>query len=144
MLGRLALIWVSQKVSSVKASRLSVLNTRIARGQSCYVYLHSPSHRVSYPYPRTISSLTRINSLELIVWFVPSLIGGAVAVSFVGFVLGPMYPILMSYAARVLPRWLLSGSVGWIASLGQAGSAMLPFITGAVANNSGIKTLQPM
>ncbi|KAF8911914.1 major facilitator superfamily domain-containing protein [Mucidula mucida] len=82
--------------------------------------------------------------LELVVWFVPSLIGGAVAVSFVGFVLGPMYPILMSYAGRVLPRWLLAGCIGWIASLGQTGSAILPFITGAVANKAGISTLQPM
>ncbi|KAF9042586.1 MFS general substrate transporter [Hymenopellis radicata] len=83
-------------------------------------------------------------SLELVVWLVPSLIGDAVAVSFVGFVLGPMYPIVMSYAGRVLPRWLLGGCVGWIAGLGQAGSAILPFITGAVANKAGIATLQPM
>ncbi|KAK0460110.1 MFS general substrate transporter [Desarmillaria tabescens] len=82
--------------------------------------------------------------LELIVWFVPSLIGGAVAVSLVGFVLGPMYPILMSHTGRVLPRWLLSGSIGWIAGLGQAGSALFPFMTGAVANKAGIESLQPM
>ncbi len=55
-----------------------------------------------------------------------------------------MYPILMSYAGRVLPRWLLAGCIGWIASLGQTGSAILPFITGAVANKAGISTLQPM
>lgn len=88
--------------------------------------------------------LTRSYRLELVVWLVPSLIGDAVAVSFVGVVLGPMYPIVMSYAGRVLPRWLLGGCVGWIAGLGQAGSAILPFITGAVANKAGISTLQPM
>ncbi|KAF8900936.1 major facilitator superfamily domain-containing protein [Mucidula mucida] len=74
----------------------------------------------------------------------PALIGGAVAVSFVGFVLGPMYPIIMSYAGRVLPRWLLTGSIGWIGSLGQAGSAFLPFVTGAVAQKAGIASLQPL
>ncbi|KAG7444073.1 MFS general substrate transporter [Guyanagaster necrorhizus] len=82
--------------------------------------------------------------LELVVWFVPSLIGGAVAVSLVGFVLGPMYPILMNHTGRILPRWLLSGSIGWIAGLGQAGSALFPFMTGAVANKAGIESLQPM
>ncbi|KAF9034213.1 MFS general substrate transporter [Hymenopellis radicata] len=118
MAGRLVLLWVNQKVSSIGLE----LGDRIA------MFLY------------TAIAI----GLELIVWFVPSLIGGAVAVSFVGFVLGPMYPILMSYAGRVLPRWLLAGCIGWIASLGQTGSAVLPFITGAVANKAGISTLQPM
>ncbi|KAF8172836.1 major facilitator superfamily domain-containing protein [Mycena galopus ATCC 62051] len=82
--------------------------------------------------------------LELVVWFVPSLIGGAVAVSFIGVFLGPMYPIVMNHAGRVVPRWLLSGSVGWIAGFGQAGSAILPFVTGAIASKTGIRALQPM
>ncbi|KAG6377546.1 major facilitator superfamily domain-containing protein [Boletus reticuloceps] len=49
--------------------------------------------------------------LQLVVWFVPSLIGGAVAVSIIGVLLGPMYPITMNHAGRVLPAWLLTGNV---------------------------------
>ncbi|KAF9443949.1 hypothetical protein P691DRAFT_678516, partial [Macrolepiota fuliginosa MF-IS2] len=75
---------------------------------------------------------------------VPSLIGGAVAVSIVGVLLGPMYPIAMNQAGRVLPRWLLTGSIGWIAGFGQAGSAALPFMTGAISSRHGIKSLQPL
>ena len=82
--------------------------------------------------------------LVLVVWLVPSLIGGAVAVSFVGVLLGPVYPIVMNHASRVLPPRLLNGSIGWIAGFGQAGSALLPFITGALANQAGIKSLQPL
>ncbi|RPD61356.1 MFS general substrate transporter [Lentinus tigrinus ALCF2SS1-6] len=82
--------------------------------------------------------------LELVVWLVPSLIGGAVAVSFVGVLLGPIYPIVMNHAGRVLPPWLLTGSIGWIAGFGQAGSAVLPFMTGALASRVGIKSLQPL
>lgn len=82
--------------------------------------------------------------LELVVWFVPSLVGGAVAVSVIGILLGPMYPIAMNHAGRVLPRWLLTGSIGWIAGCGQAGSALLPFMTGAIASKSGIVILQPL
>lgn len=37
-----------------------------------------------------------------------------------------------------------AGSIGWIAGCGQAGSALLPFITGAVASKSGIEVLQPL
>ncbi|TFY51343.1 hypothetical protein EVJ58_g10619 [Rhodofomes roseus] len=82
--------------------------------------------------------------LELIVWFVPSLIGGAVAVAFVGVVLGPIYPIVMNHSGRILPPWLLTGCIGWIAGFGQAGSAFLPFLTGLLASREGIKTLQPL
>lgn len=55
-----------------------------------------------------------------------------------------MYPIAMNVSTRVLPPWLLTGSIGWIAGLGQAGSALLPFITGAIASRAGIGALQPV
>jgi len=83
-------------------------------------------------------------SLELVVWLVPSLIGGAVAVSLVGVLLGPIYPIVMNESRRILPRWLLTGCIGWIAGLGQTGSAALPFMTGAIASKTGIKSLHPL
>ncbi|KAI0720738.1 MFS general substrate transporter [Cerioporus squamosus] len=74
--------------------------------------------------------------LEITVWLVPT-------VAFVGVVLGPMYPILMLHSTTILPRWLLTGCVGYIASIGQAGSAMLPFLTGLLASKFGIASLQP-
>lgn len=82
--------------------------------------------------------------LQLVVWLVPSLVVGAVAICIIGILQGPMYPIAMNHAGRILPRWLLTGSIGWIAGCGQAGSALLPFITGAVASKSGIEVLQPL
>ncbi|KAJ7892856.1 MFS general substrate transporter [Mycena olivaceomarginata] len=111
MTGRVALLWLNQKIGE---------------------------RRVLYLY-----ALLAIG-LELIVWLVPSLIGDAVAVSLVGMLLGPIYPITMNYAGRVLPRYILTGSIGWIAGFGQAGSAVFPFITGAVASKTGIKALQPL
>lgn len=81
--------------------------------------------------------------LEVVVWTVPSLVGDAIFVSIIGLLLGPMYPIAMNHASRVLPRWILTGSIGWIAGFGQAGSAVLPFMTGAIAEKHGIKTLHP-
>ena len=82
--------------------------------------------------------------LEVVVWLVPSLIGGAVAVSLVGLFLGPIYPIVMNHSGRILPPWLLTGCIGWITGFGTAGSAFWPFMTGLMANNHGIKTLQPL
>lgn len=82
--------------------------------------------------------------LELIVWLVPSLISGAVAISLTGFFMGPIYPIVMNETARILPRWLLTGSISWIAAFGTTGAAALPFIAGALAQEKGIWTLQPL
>ncbi|KAL6302999.1 MFS general substrate transporter [Sparassis latifolia] len=83
-------------------------------------------------------------ALELVVWLVPSLIGGAVAVSFVGMFLGPIYPIVMNHSGRILPPWLLTGCIGWIAGFGQAGSAFFPLLAGLLASREGIKSLQPL
>ncbi|KAF9555665.1 MFS general substrate transporter [Agrocybe pediades] len=82
--------------------------------------------------------------LEFIIWFVPSLIGDAVAVSLIGIFFGPMFPLIMDQATRIIPRFILTGSIGWISGIAQTGSALLPFITGAVAEKHGISSLQPL
>ncbi|PAV15087.1 MFS general substrate transporter [Pyrrhoderma noxium] len=82
--------------------------------------------------------------LEIIIWIVPSLVGDAVAVSFIGLFLGPVYPIVMNRTALLVPPWLMSSAVGWIAALGMSGSAVLPFITGVMSNKLGLISLQPL
>ncbi|KAJ7478671.1 major facilitator superfamily domain-containing protein [Mycena galericulata] len=82
--------------------------------------------------------------LELVIWFVPSLVGGAISVSFVGLVMGPIYPIAMNHAGRVFPPWLLTGSIGWMAGIATVGAAVVPFVTGAISSKTGIKSLEPV
>ena len=50
----------------------------------------------------------------------------------------------MRHATKILPPYLLTGCLGWIAGFGQAGAAFIPFLTGAIASRSGIESLQPM
>lgn len=66
-------------------------------------------------------------------------------------------------ATKVLPRELHVASIGWLSwpspnflhvlivellgfasTMGQAGSAAFPFLTGAIAAKSGVKVLQPV
>ncbi|KAL1744649.1 major facilitator superfamily domain-containing protein [Schizophyllum fasciatum] len=82
-------------------------------------------------------------ALEVTVWKIPSLIENAVAVSIIGLLMGPMYPIMVSQTRRALPPWLLTGGIGWIGGIGQSGSAVLPFITGVLSDRFGISSLQP-
>ncbi|PIL23352.1 MFS general substrate transporter [Ganoderma sinense ZZ0214-1] len=83
-------------------------------------------------------------ALEFIVWFVPNLFAGAISISFVGFFLGPIFPILMNHAGRVLPPDCISGAIGWTGSWGAAGAAVFPFITGAISSKAGIGALLPV
>ncbi|RPD75641.1 MFS general substrate transporter [Lentinus tigrinus ALCF2SS1-7] len=82
--------------------------------------------------------------LELVVWLVDSLLPSAICVAFVGFFLGPIYPIVMNHAGTMIPEELISGSIGWISVFGAAGAAAFPFITGAIASGTGIGSLQPL
>jgi len=68
---------------------------------------------------------------------------GAVAVSIVGMVLGPMYPIAMNQGGRVL-QWLLTGYIGWISGFGHAGNAAIPLITGVISPKHGTSSLEPL
>ncbi|KAH9933057.1 MFS general substrate transporter [Fomitopsis serialis] len=81
--------------------------------------------------------------LEVTIWVVPSLIENAIAVSVVGLLMGPIYPVLMNQSTGILPKWLLTGCLGYIGGIGQAGSAVLPFITGLISSKFGIASLQP-
>ncbi|ELU38869.1 hypothetical protein AG1IA_07108 [Rhizoctonia solani AG-1 IA] len=47
----------------------------------------------------------------------------------------PMYPIAMNVTNTIVPKRdrIITESIGWIASFGQAGSAVFPFMTGALA-----------
>lgn len=78
------------------------------------------------------------------VWFVPSLVGNGVAVAFIGLFLAPMYPLAMTVASRVLPQNILAPSIGWMAAFGQVGAAIVPFMAGAISENHGIQSLNPL
>lgn len=96
------------------------------------------------------------------VWKVPSLVAKAICMAIIGILMGPMFPILMNQANKVLPPWLVTstsplrlypsclyirallGSIGWIAAGGATGAALVPFITGAIASRFGIASMHPV
>lgn len=83
-------------------------------------------------------------ALQVTVWAVPNLIENAVAVSMIGLLMGPMYPIMVGHTSKILPRFVLNAALGLINGLGQTGSALLPFLTGVLASKFGIASLQPL
>lgn len=82
--------------------------------------------------------------LELLFWLVPQFIVSAVAISLVGFFIGPMFPSAVIMATKLLPQDLHVAAIGFAAALGGGGAAVLPFAVGAIANARGVQTLQPI
>ncbi|GHJ86104.1 hypothetical protein NliqN6_2506 [Naganishia liquefaciens] len=127
--GRIVLIPVNRKVKfGTSDSGCSALIPEPKLGDALAIYVY----------------LAVVFALEFVVWFAPNVIANAVAVSFMGMFLGPIFPLVMNVAAKVFPLSMLTGACGLIASTGAAGAALFPFITGALSERFGVKTMQPV
>ncbi|KAK2616621.1 hypothetical protein QQS21_000444 [Conoideocrella luteorostrata] len=82
--------------------------------------------------------------LELLFWLVPQFVVSAVAVSLLGFFLGPLFPGAVMVTAKLLPKRIHVSAIGFAMALGGTGGTVFPFIIGAVASSKGIGALQPI
>ncbi|RDW73510.1 hypothetical protein BP6252_07417 [Coleophoma cylindrospora] len=83
-------------------------------------------------------------ALEVVFWRVDNLISSTVAIALMGFLLGPNFATGMSVASKLIPKEIHASALGLIFVVAQAGAAIFPAITGVVAANAGVGTLQPM
>ncbi|KAK9473059.1 major facilitator superfamily domain-containing protein [Dipodascopsis tothii] len=81
---------------------------------------------------------------QLVFWLSPSIPIAAVAVFFLGFFYGPLFPTSMVTATKILPPRLHVTGIGFSASFGGGGAAVFPFLTGALAEKWGPIVLQPL
>ncbi|KAJ9667512.1 hypothetical protein H2201_002381 [Coniosporium apollinis] len=83
-------------------------------------------------------------ALELLFWLVPQFYVSAVAVSLQGFFLGPLFPVAVVVATKLLPKHLHVSAIGFAAAFGGGGAAIFPFAVGAIAQAKGVQVLQPI
>jgi fucose permease len=83
-------------------------------------------------------------AFQLLVWLIPNVIGDAVAVAFLGLLLGPVAPCSITLFLRLLPRRLQTTSISFISSAGSSGGAVAPFLTGLLAQKYGTYVLHPV
>ncbi|KAF1941014.1 MFS general substrate transporter [Clathrospora elynae] len=107
------------------------------------VVLAEPTHRFG-ERRMTMLYCVLILALQLIFWLVPSLIGGAVSISILGFFYGPLFATGMSTASRLFPKAIQPTALGFVFVLAQAGGSFFPAITGVVASQAGVKVMQPI
>lgn len=93
-----------------------------------------------FVYILTVGAVT----FQLLVWFVPNVLGDAVAVSIVGLLLGPVYPCSQTIFVRLLPMQIQMTAISFISSAGSSGGAVAPFMTGLLAQAVGTYVLHPM
>ncbi|KAJ4243468.1 hypothetical protein NW762_014799 [Fusarium torreyae] len=82
--------------------------------------------------------------LQLLFWLVPKFIVSAVAVAFLGFFLGPMFPGAVMVTAKLLPAKIHVSAIGFAMAIGGTGGTVFPFAIGAIANSRGVGVLQPI
>lgn len=83
-------------------------------------------------------------ALQLMVWLVPNIVGIAVAESLVGLVLGPVYPCATAILSRLLPRNIQIPAISFVTSMGSSGGALIPLVTGLMAQKLGTVVLHPI
>lgn len=68
----------------------------------------------------------------------------SVSVSILGFLLGPVYPCAATVFTRLIPANMQVFAIGFISSMGSSGGAVVPFLTGLIAQSSGTWVLHPI
>ena len=62
----------------------------------------------------------------------------------VGFVLGPVHPIMMDEVGKILPRWLRTGAIGWIGAVGATSSSIAPLVVSYLIYFGGMMWFLPL
>ncbi|RDA89808.1 hypothetical protein CP533_0875 [Ophiocordyceps camponoti-saundersi (nom. inval.)] len=83
-------------------------------------------------------------ALELVFWLIPNFIVSAIAVTLLGFFLGPMFPGGIMLMAKLLPKRIHVSAIGFAMAMGGSGGTVFPFIIGAIAASQGVGVLQPI
>ncbi|PSR77381.1 major facilitator superfamily domain-containing protein [Coniella lustricola] len=143
--------WVISFLQDTRASSTTNTNTNIGYVTSGFwggitlgrFLLALPAHRLG-ERPFVYAVVLGATVFELLVWFVPNVVGDAVAVAIVGLLLGPVYPCAASIFMRTMSREDKLRGMGVISAFGSSGGAAAPFTTGLLAQVVGTWVLHPI
>lgn len=112
----------------------------ITLGRFC---LSGPAQRIGEK-PFVYGLVVGAVAFQVLVWWVPNIVGEAVAVSLVGLLLGPIYPCAVAVFMRGMSRRDALSGMGTISACGSLGGAVAPFVTGLLAQAVGTYVLHPI
>jgi len=79
----------------------------------------------------------------LLVWLVPAPATSAFGLWLTGFSLGPIFPSAIALMSDLVPERILPSAIGFLASMGCIGGALLPGLAGNLAQHIGLWSLLP-
>lgn len=79
----------------------------------------------------------------LFMWVVPQFAMASFALFLTGFCLGPIFPTTVALMSVVLKSRIVPSAIGFLASFGSMGAALLPWIAGNLAQQYGMWILLP-
>lgn len=81
--------------------------------------------------------------LVAIVWIVPNVIVGAVAVSLAGVFIGVNFPLMITLSVHLFPRRIQVVSLTIVTAFGSSGGAFIPFFVGLMSQSVGAFVVLP-
>ncbi|RGP72602.1 hypothetical protein FLONG3_6610 [Fusarium longipes] len=107
------------------------------------LFLAEPTHR--FGVRRMIFGFTIISiALQLLFWLVPNIIAASIAISLLGFFMGPYFATGIDVASKLFNPRIQSTALAFVFVFAQLGGCMFPIITGLVAASAGVGILQPV
>ncbi|KAM5356684.1 hypothetical protein ACJ41O_003330 [Fusarium nematophilum] len=105
--------------------------------------LAEPTHR--FGVRRMIFGFTIISiALQLLFWLVPNIIAASIAISFLGFFMGPYFATGMAVGSKLFSPRIHSTALAFVFVFAQLGGCLFPIITGLIAARAGVAVLQPV
>lgn len=77
-------------------------------------------------------------------WLLPVLTAEAVFISIIGLVTGPVYPLMVTVAVKVLPRKIQVIALTIVTAFGSSGGAIFPFLVGLISQTVGTYVVMPI
>jgi fucose permease len=87
--------------------------------------------------------LAGVTAAATLAWLSPVAVLASVALVLLGFFLGPIFPTTMAVAPRLAQARLVPTAIGVMNAGSVVGGAALPWLAGAIAQDTGIWTLLP-
>ncbi|KAF4982824.1 hypothetical protein FZEAL_1616 [Fusarium zealandicum] len=106
--------------------------------------LAEPTHR--FGVRKMIFGFTLISiALQLLFWLVPNIIAASIAISLLGFFMGPYFATKgISVGSKLFGPRIQSTALAFVFVFAQLGGCLFPIITGLVASSAGVAVLQPV
>lgn len=78
-----------------------------------------------------------------VIWFLPSGLMAGIGFLWVGFSIGPIYPLTVAITPRLVPIRLAASVIGFLISLSMIGLAFFPWVAGVLLQVVGMWSLLP-